>query len=63
MPPLHEPHGFVAMFLPELLDDPAIDLLRARREIKKLGRAVPKRHKRLTLKGLVRSAPISPRVL
>ncbi len=36
MPPLHQPHRLIAILLPEFLDDPAIDLLSARREIEEL---------------------------
>ena len=42
MPPLHQPHRLVAMLFEELLDDPAIDLLRTGREIKEIGRTIPR---------------------
>ena len=52
MPPLHQSHRLVAMFLPELLDNPAIDLLRAGCEIEELGRAIPERDKLADAVGL-----------
>lgn len=57
MPPLHQSHRLLAMLFPEFLDDPAIDLLRAGREIEELGRAIPERDKLADAVGL---GPVRP---